>query len=150
MLREPRRTLVIGAIFPVLRQHVSNLFGRDRDVFAKFTRLNVKNGSTIVFYVSHEKMLIGEAKASHVEKLNPEVAWHRYEDRIFLDEEEYHEYARISPISKNERKLSEVTVFELENIRKYKKPVKSMYPVTSSGRYLTKEMIEKIRTASIP
>ena len=147
--RERRRIKIIGAIFPVLREHVSNLFGRDRGVFVKFTKLNLEIGSTIVFYVSREKLLVGEAKVDHIERLNPEVAWSRYKDRVFLDEEEYDEYVRVSPISKEERKMSEVTVFELENVRKYKRPVRSIYPVTSSGRYLTKEMIDKIRSLSI-
>jgi hypothetical protein len=116
----------------------------------KFTKLNLESGSTIVFYVSGEKLLIGEAKVGHIERLNPEVAWSRYKNRVFLDEEEYHEYAKISPISKEARKMSEVTVFELENIRKYRNPVRSIYPVTSSGRYLTREMIDKIRSFSVP
>lgn len=147
--RERRRIKIIGAIFPVLREHVSNLFGRDRDVFVKFTKLNLESGSTIVFYVSGEKLLIGEAKVVRIERLNPDIAWSRYKDRVFLDEEEYDEYVRVSPISKEERKMSEVTVFELENVRKYKRPVRSIYPVTSSGRYLTKEMIDKIRSLGV-
>lgn len=150
MSQERRRIKIIGAIFPVLREHVSNLFGRDRDVFVKFTKLNLERGSTVVFYVSGEKLLIGEAKVGHIERLNPDVAWSRYKNRVFLDEEEYHKYVKISPISKEERKMSEVTVFELENMRKYKKPVRSIYPVTSSGRYLTKEMIDNIRSRSVP
>ena len=148
MSPERKWTKIIGAIFPVLREHVSNLFGRDRGVFVKFTKLNLKSDSTIVFYVSGEKLLIGEAKVRHIEKLNPNAAWSRYKDRVFLDEEEYDKYVRVSPISKEERKMNEITVFELENVRKYKKPVRSIYPVTSSGRYLTKEMIDKIRSLS--
>ena len=149
MSRERRRVKIIGVIFPVLREHVCNLFSRDRDVFVKFTKWNLESGSTIVFYVSREKLLIGEAKVGNVERLNPDVAWSRYKDRIFLDEGEYDKYVRVSPISKEERKMSEVTIFELENMRKYKKPVGSIYPVTPSGRYLTKEMIDKIRSLAI-
>lgn len=144
--REHRRIKIIGAIFPVLREHVSNLFSRDRNVFVKFTKLNLESGSVIVFYVSHEKMLIGEAKVGNIERLNPDAAWSRYKDRTFLDEEEYKQYVRISPITKEARKMSEVTVFELENMRKYKKPVRSIYTVTPSGRYLSKEMVDKIRS----
>ena len=146
---EFRRIKITGAIFPVLREHVSNLFGGDRDVFVKFTKLNLERGSTITFYVSGEKLLIGEAKVKHTERLIPYVAWSRYKDRIFLDEEEYNKYVRVSPISKEERKMGKVTVFELENARKYERPIRSIYPVTSSGRYLTKEMIDKIRSLSM-
>ena len=33
------------------------------------------------------------------------------------------------------RKMSKDTVFELKNLRKYRKPVRSPYPVTPSGCY---------------
>ena len=125
------------------------MFRYNRDVFVKFTRLNLDSGSTIVFYVSGEKLLIGEAKVDHIERLNPDIAWDRYKGRVFLDKEEYDEYAKISPISKEERKMCEITVFLLENIRKYKKPTRSVYPVTPSGRYLTSEMIRKIRSLNV-
>ena len=148
MSRERSRIKIIGAIFPVLREHISNLFGHDRDVFVKFTKLNLKNGSTIVFYVSREKLLIGEAEVRHVERLNPNIAWSHYKDRIFLDEEEYGKYVRISPIDESARKMNEITVFELKNVRKYEKPLNSIYRITPSGRYLTKEMIDKIRSLS--
>lgn len=145
MSRERRRVKMIGAIFPILREHVSNLFGGDRDVFVKFTKLNLDRSSLIVFYVSREKLLFGEAKVGHIERLNPDAAWSRYRNRVFLNEEEYDRYVRVSPISKEDRKMHEVTVFELQNMRKYKRPVRSVYPITPSGRYLTKEMIDKIR-----
>ena len=144
--REPRQIKRIGAIFPVLREHVSNLFGRGRDVFVKFTKLNLESGAIIVFYVSREGLLIGEAKVGNIERLSPDAAWSRYKNRMFLDEEEYYQYVRISPVSKEKRKMSEVTVFELENMRKYKEPVRSIYLVTPSGRYLTKKMIKRIRS----
>ena len=149
MDRELRRTKILGAIFPVSGEHASNLFSYNRDVFVKFTRLNLDSGSTIVFYVSGEKLLIGEAKVDHIERLNPDIAWDRYKSRIFLDKEEYDKYAKISPISKEERRMSEITIFLLENIREYKKPIRSIYPITPSGRYLTSEMIKKIRSLNV-
>jgi len=98
-----------------------------------------------VFYISKEKKLIGEAKVSNIERLSPNEVWARYKDRLFLNKEEYDMYARISPISKERRKMSEMTAFELKNMRKYKRRIESTYPVTCSGRYLTREMIEQVR-----
>jgi hypothetical protein len=65
-----------------------------------------------------------------------------------LDEEEYYSYTEISPISKEERKMRELTIFILNRVKRYEKPVRSIYPVTSSGRYLTKEMVDEIRKFS--
>jgi len=141
---------IVGAIFPVLPEHVPNLFDRGRDVFVKFTKLtNLRSGSTIVFYVSREKVLVGKGRVEDIEKLNPEVAWSRYKDRIFLDKEEYDSYTKISPISKEERKMKALTVFTLNKVKRYEKPVRSIYPVTSSGRYLTEEMVDEIRKLGV-
>ena len=141
---------IVGAIFPVLPEHVPNLLDPGRDVFVKFTKLtNLRSGSTIVFYVSREKVLVGEGKVGAVEKLNPEVAWSRYKDRIFLDKEEYDSYTKISPISGEERKMRKLTVFVLNKVKTYRKPFGSIYPVTPSGRYLTKEMVNEIRKLSV-
>jgi hypothetical protein len=139
------RQRAIGVIFPILQEHVLKLFSSGKDVFVKFTNLNLENNFVIVFYVSGEKQLIGEGKITNVTRLDPNLAWARYNGRIFLDEEEYFQYVDISPISKNKRKMTEITVMELRNIRRYRKPVDSIEPVTSSGRYLTKQMLNNIR-----
>lgn len=146
--REHRRVKKFGAIFPVKSEHVSNLFDHNRDVFVKFTKMNLKRGSILVFYVSREKLLIGEAMVGHIERLAPDVAWSRYKNRVFLDEEDYDKYVRVSPISRKKRKMKKVTVFELENIKQYKSPIESIYTVTSSGRYLNRKMVGKIRSLS--
>jgi len=141
---------IVGAIFPVLPEHVPNLFDRGRDVFVKFTKLtNLRRGSTIVFYVSWEKVLVGEGRVKNIEKLDPEVAWSRYKDRIFLDKDEYDSYIEISPISREERKMRELTVFMLNKVKRYGKAVRSIYPVTSSGRYLTKGMVDEIKKLDV-
>lgn len=149
MSEEHGKKTIVGAIFPILREHILNLFERHRDVFVKFTKLTLKGGSIIVFYVSGQKVLIGEAKAHRVQRSTPHLAWSQYSERIFLDKEEYNMYAKVSPISKEKRRMKEITILELKNIRKYKNPVRSIYPVTPSGRYLTKKMIDEIRDHSI-
>jgi len=138
----------VGAIFPILPEHVSRLFEEKRDVFVKFTKFtNFRSGSVIVFYVSREKFLIGEGEIKYFERLDPEIAWSVYGDRIFLDKKDYGRYARISPVEKVNRKKKEITIFILRNICKYEKPVKLDYAITPSGRYLTKKMFEDIRRA---
>lgn len=145
-----REKEIVGAIFPVLPEHVPNLFDHGRNVFVKFTKLTkLRIGSTIVFYVSREKVLVGEGRVKVIEKLNPEVAWARYRDRIFLDKEEFDFYIEISPISGEERKMRKLAVFALNKVKKYRKPFRSIYPVTASGRYLTKEMVNEIRELSV-
>lgn len=143
MSQEPERSKTIGAIFPVLPEHVSKLFD-NRRVFVKFTKLKIETGSTIIFYVSGKKLLVGEAKVGRTQRLNPDFVWSRYGKMLFLDEEAYKDYVTISPISKERRRMRKVTVYELRDVKKYTKPIKTIYPITSSGRYLTKEMIANI------
>ena len=148
--RSWREKEIVGAIFPVLPEHVPNLFDRGRDVFVKFTKLtNLTTGSTIVFYVSREKLLVGEGKVNVIEKLNPELAWSLYGDRIFLNKEEFDSYIEVSPITREERRMRKLDVYVLNNVKKYQKPFRSIYPVTASGRYLTREMVDRIRKLSV-
>lgn len=135
----------VGCIFPILRHHVSNLFGKDQPVFVKFTRFKPENCSLIIFYVSGDKLLIGEANVENVERLDPNIVWSRYNDRLFLNQTEYNEYTKISPIGKTKRKIKEITVFELKDPRRYETSIKSIFTVPPSGRYLTQKMVREIR-----
>lgn len=128
-----------GAIFPISSEHVARLLDEGKDVFVKFTKLKrLENDSKIIFYVSGEKLLAGEGTIVNVESLDPKTAWMRYGERIFLRNEEYDNYVRRSPISGAERKMEKITVFALRDLRRYKKPIKYVYPMTPAGRYLTK------------
>jgi len=111
--------------------------------------LNLERGAKIIFYISRQITLAGESKVKKIEKLTPDVAWSRYKNRLIFNREEYDKYVRISPITKQERKMKEITVFELTNVRKYKRPIRSILPVTSSGRYLTNKILDMLKNRSL-
>lgn len=137
---------VSGAIFPILSGNVNSLFDQKRRVFVKFTRFKkLRKGSKIVFYVSKEKKLIGEGTIVKIEKTNPEIAWIRYGKQIFLNESEYNQYVVISPINGKDRKMTEITIFILKNLKRYKNPDECVYPVTPAGIYLTREEYQRIK-----
>lgn len=137
---------VLMAIFPVSSKNASSLFDQKRSVFVKFTKfVKLERGSRIVFYVSKEKKLVGEGTIVKVENLDPENAWISYEEQLFLNETEYNRYVVRSPISGKDRKMKRITVFVLKNLRKYKNPIKSVFKVTPSGRYLTNEEYKKLK-----
>lgn len=134
------------AIFPISSENAVSLFDRGRTVFVKYTKFKkLGEGSKIVFYVSKEKKLIGEGTVERSETLNPEIAWARYGKTIFLDETKYDQYVAKSPIDGTDRKMVEITVFILKNLKKYGNPAQLRYNVTPSGRYLTREEYERIR-----
>ena len=137
---------ILGAIFPISSENVNSLFDQKRSVFVKFTKMvKLDKGSKIVFYVSKEKKLVGEGIIAKVEKTNPEVAWIRYGKQIFLNESEYNQYVRKSPISGKERKMTEITAFILKNLKRYKNPIRCIHRATPSGRYLTHEEYQRIK-----
>ena len=135
---------ILGAIFPVSTKNVRPLFDQNRNIFVKFTKFaKLGKGSKIVFY--RARKLIGEGKIVRVERLDPRTAWIRYEKHIFLNQNEYNQYVERSPITGENRKMTVITVFVLEKLRRYKNPVKCRFTVTPSGRYLTKKIYRNIR-----
>ncbi|MCJ7634290.1 DUF365 domain-containing protein [Candidatus Bathyarchaeota archaeon] len=139
---------IVGAVFPILPEHVSNLFDKKRSVYVKFTWMDLAPGSTIVFYASRLKILIGEAKVFATKKLDPQVALSLYAEKLYIDEKDYEQYSRVSSISQTARKMTEITIFELNSLKRYKTPVKPVLTMTPSGRYLTKDLLQKIRYLS--
>jgi len=137
---------ITGAIFPILSEHVERLLEEKKNVFVKFTKLKrLGKGSKIIFYISREKVLVGEGTIVNIESLDPEMAWIRYGKQIFLNKEEYDDYVKRSPTSAEERKMGEITTFVLRDLKKYKGPIKSIYTMTPAGRYLTKGEYYKIK-----
>lgn len=131
-------------IFPIRPGHVSRFFDGKRNVFVKFTKMKLKKGMLLVFYVSREMVLAGEAKIAKVERLHPNVAWDSYRDRIFLNKEEYDQYVGVSPVGGEERKMKDVLVITLSSFRKYDPASRSPLSITPSGRYITKDMYNEI------
>jgi len=128
------------AMFPISNAHVDRIFKLKRNVFVKYTHFSRLNtGSKIVFYVSGKKKLVGEGIIERIEKIDPEIAWARHKQQIFLNEDEYYRYALESPIGGKNRKESKITVFILKKVKKYKTAVEWKCGFTLAGRYLTPE-----------
>jgi hypothetical protein len=142
-------TKIVGAVFPIISEHASNLFDNHRNIFVKFTKMDLADNSIIIFYVSRQKLFVGEARILHSRILNPNVVWASYGEKIYLDKEDYNEYVKFSPVTREVRKMNKITVFELDDIKRYKEPSIPTIPVTSSGRFLTKELLKQIRSGNL-
>lgn len=137
----------MGAIFPISSGHVSRIFDDKRTAFVKYTKFSrLGKNSRLVFKVSKERKLIGEGTIERIEKMNPETAWARYGHQIFLNEIEFGRYVSKSPVTGKSRGASEISVFILKNLKKYKKAVQWTQNITPAGRYLTKEEYQRITT----
>jgi hypothetical protein len=136
----------IGAVFPINSSQASRFFDEGRRVFVKFTNMsNFKTNSKIVLYVTKEKVLVGEGTVKIVQRMLTSEAWRKYNQDVFLNQDEYNKYASWSTIGQKTRSNAEVTVFVLKNLRRYRKsqPFKGMTP---SGRYLSEEEYSKINS----
>lgn len=133
----------IGVVYPILPQHVDRMFDEKKDVFVKFSKhRHLAEGSVIVFRVSGRKEFAGEGVIKKVEKLEPNEAWNRYGDRIFLTKKDYDKYVSRSPLG--ERKSRTIAVYVLRQLRKYKKPVPANKRMTVAGYYITRKDYENI------
>jgi hypothetical protein len=135
---------IVGAVFPVTVINASRIFDEGKTVFVKFTNMTkLKANSKIVFYISNDMKLIGEGTIKSIFKMSSQEAWSKYSQDLFLNQEEYEAYTSWSLIEKKRRKSTVVTVFVLENLRRYDKshPVKG---ITASGRYIWEEEYTKI------
>jgi len=67
----------IGYVFPIRPLHSRAIFERRKDVFVKFGgRLKkLQKGKKVIFHVSGEKLLIGEAIIKSIERMTPEEVW---------------------------------------------------------------------------
>ena len=143
----PKQNQKTGVIFPIRPKHVKPIFDYPNDVFLKFTKLKIENGMKIIFYVSYEKMLLGIGNVNKFERMKPESAWKTYNDRIFLDEKEFMEYTKISPINGKSRRMKEIGVMVLSNVKRFPNPIsltENPYPMNPSGRYCSRSEYDKL------
>ena len=116
-----------------------------KDIFIKFTNLRINIGYKILFYVSKHKILVGEAIISDFEKTTPFTLWEKYSNRIYLDKDDFDNYITFSPVTKEIRKMKKITVFKLDRVKRFKKPIKPTFLITPNGRYLTKKLSKEIQ-----
>ncbi len=135
---------IVGAIFPISIEHANRIFDSGRTVFVKFTTFSkLEKGYKIVFYISREKKILGEAVIKKIEKLDPKTAWSNYGNLMFLEESEFEEYAAKSSIKGETRKMTQITVFILKAITRYPK-LHLLTGITPAGRYLTCSEYDKM------
>lgn len=132
---------VVGVTFPIPKQFMDRFF-KGKNVFIKPATVwkELKPGMKFVFYQSHEDTgFVGEAKIKNIQLINdPMKVFEMYGDRVFLTKEELKEYVKSQERwgRKKEKKKRKWLVIELEDIRKYDKPIKPKRFVSVGGQYI--------------
>jgi len=136
---------IVGVTYPIPKQFVDRFFKEGKDVFVKPATVwkQLKPGMKFVFYQSREDTgFVGEARIKNVKLIDdPMKVFELYGDRVFLTKEELKEYVKSqerwkSFRSRGREKKKRWLVIELEDIRKYDKPVKPKRFVPVGGQYL--------------
>jgi hypothetical protein len=141
---------IVGVSYPIPKQFMDRFF-KGKDVFVKPATVwkQLKPGMKFVFYQSHEDTgFVGEAKIKRIVlSENPIQFFDTYSNRIFLTKDELKEYIKSQERwrsgwkSRGQEKKKLWMAIELEDIKKYKKPIKPKRFVPVGGQYL-REMRE--------
>ena len=135
------------AVFSVSREHSASIFEGKRNVFVKYTNFGkLTKDSKIVFYISKEKILIGEGKIEKIYDATPDAIWARFGEQIFLDYSQYVQYTTVSPVEKMPRKKQLLKAFVLKEVRKYKQEIEWKHGFAPSGCYLAAEEYSRMVT----
>ncbi|RLI76673.1 hypothetical protein DRP05_12465 [Archaeoglobales archaeon] len=136
--------MIVGVTYPIPKQFVDRFF-KGKNVFVKPATVwkHLKPGMKFVFYQSREDTgFVGEAKIKRIVlSENPMQFFDTFGDKIFLTKEELKEYIKsqerwkgVKSRGKEKKKLW--MAIELEDIKKYDKPIKPKRFVSVSGQYL--------------
>ena len=136
---------VVGVAFPIPKQFMDRLFKEGKNVFIKPTLWKeIKPGMKFVFYQSREDTgFVGEAKIKDIKLIDdPMRVFEMYGERVFLSREELKAYVKSQERwgRKKERKKKKWLVIELEDIKRYDKPIKPKRFVPVGGQYLKERL----------
>jgi len=136
---------IVGAIFPVSLIQAKRILEEDKRVFGKYTKFNrLKENDKLIFYVSGEKKLAGEAVIEKITCLTPTAAWMTYGAKLFLNKKEFEQYTSISPIGGKTRTSPKITLFLLKDVKKYDPAIQSSIKMTPSGCYFNSQEYQRI------
>lgn len=132
---------IVGVTYPIPKQFIDRFFEEGKDVFIKPATVwkKLKPGMKFVFYQSREDTgFVGEAKIKEIKLINnPMKVFELYGDRVFLTREELREYVKSQGRWKRKGKTKKKwLVIELEDVRKYDKPIKLKRFVPVGGQYI--------------
>ena len=135
---------IVGVAYPIPKRFVNRFFEGGKNVFVKpaTTWKQLEPGMKLYIYQSHEDTgIVGEATIKKITlERDPMKFYERFGDRLFLTREELVEYVKSQARwgSKNKKKKPWIAI-ELENFRRYRRPVKPKRFISVGGQYIKEE-----------
>ncbi len=137
---------IVGVTFPVPKKYMSRFFDEGKTVFIKPATVykDLREGMKLVFYQSHEDTgYVGEATIRRIIIADDPLAFFdTYGDAVFLTRDEVKAYLSEQKkwqgfrVRKGEAKKRPWIALDLENIRRYERPIKPERFVPVGGKYV--------------
>lgn len=140
---------ILGVIYAVPKNIIYNVLDNKKNIFVKYlthpitkkSRIKLHSGIKLYLYESHAKRcLVGEADIINLTFLNLDEVISLYRKKLMFSENEFIKYSR----GREEKK---VIVFELKNIKRYRKSIQINLPITMSGLYVDSKLNKKIKSS---
>lgn len=129
---------VKGVVFPLADPVAKNGVEEERDVFMKFTKLNVEPGLTLFLYASGDegpRKIIAIAEITEIDTLPANQAWDKYGESMFPTESEFNDYIK-------NRESKTITAIILDQVKLLDEPIDPPGNITVAGLYVDEDKHE--------
>ncbi len=132
---------VIGVVYALPFKIVDRILSKKNAIFIKYlskgsikkSNMQIKEGDKLYFYVSRsEKIIVGESIIERIEFLTKKDLMKKHSSDIILTISELDEYTK-------GRENKPILILEINDIKKYSKPIRLTKCVNMGGLYITKE-----------
>ena len=129
-----------GIVFPLYSKIIKRAVNENKDVFAKFSRREAKEGTELYLYASGEegeRKIIAKANISDSSYAKPSEVRENYGGRLMQTEEEFDDYV-------SGRGSKDMLVLEVNDLEMLENPVNPPGNMTVAGLYLNEERYKKL------
>jgi hypothetical protein len=134
---------IMGVIYALPQKLAERIFEKNKNIFVKFMTHNTKNikleekDKLLIYLSNSNKKIMGEATIKKIEFLYVKELKKKYLGEVFINNKELNFYTK-----GRENKL--LMVLRLEKIKKYPQEKYVSYPISMSGKYITRKDYKKI------
>jgi len=133
---------ICGVVFPITEKHLELLKKRKNPIYVKYLAHSkstvLKEGNSVLFYVARSKKYVSSySKIKKINFLKPEEIICKELSRIQMNREDFEKYT-------SNRKEKPLIILELDDIKDFNPPIILDFPITMTGKNLTKEELDRI------
>jgi hypothetical protein len=136
---------VRGVIYPFKREILDRVLNQNRNIITKFTthdpsksNIYLEEGNLVYFYqTKSNKEVVGEGTISKIEFKNYHELLNNFPEQFFITKDELKNYVR----GRFDKKM---LIIHLQDIKRYRRPIRLKNYITMAGLKVTKDNKEDI------